>query len=101
MQDLAGRRVATASLIWRDDYWHLDQIKGPRNAEVLESEHTFYDGDSTVTLIEQTEAYYVGHEVLRLYRQAWDSALGNHVRGLLNPQRSHTTDADQGVPLKR
>lgn len=101
MRDLAGRRVATASLIWRDDYWHLDQIKGPRNAEVLESECTFFDGDSTVALIEETEVYYVGHEVLRLYRQAWDSALGSYVRGLLIPLGSGVTDADRGPPPKR
>lgn len=101
IRDLACRRVATASLIWRDDYWHLDQIKGPRNAEVLESERTFFDGDSTVTVIEQTEVYYVGHEVLRLYRQAWDSALGSYVRGLLIPLRSGVTDADRGTPPKR
>ena len=98
MQDFTGRRVATASLIWRDDYWHLDQIKGPSNAEVQESEHTFFDGDSTVTLIEQTELYYVGHEVLRLYRQAWDSALSSYVGGLLSPQRSGITAADRGSP---
>lgn len=101
MQDLVGRRIATASLIWRDDYWHIDQIKGAHNAEVLESEHTFFDGDSTETLIEQTEVYYVGHEILRLYRQAWDLALGSYVRGLLSPRRNGLAVTDRNPPPKR
>lgn len=83
VRDADGNRVATLSLIWRDDYWHLEQIKGHRNAEVLESEDTYYDGNSTVTVLEPTELYYVGQEVLRQYRQAWSDRLQEYVCGLI------------------
>jgi hypothetical protein len=83
IRDLAGHRLATASLIWRDDYWHLEQVKGLRNAEVLESESTFFDGNSTVTLLEPTELYYIGQEILRRYRCSWSDRLHNYVCGLM------------------
>ena len=31
---ISERPVATLSLIWIDDYRHIDQLKGLRNAEV-------------------------------------------------------------------
>lgn len=83
IRDLSGHRLATASLIWREDYWHLEQIKGLRNAEVLESESTFFDGSSRVTLLEPTELYYIGQEILLRYRCAWSDCLHNYVCGLM------------------
>lgn len=83
IRDLDGHRLATASLIWREDYWHLEQVKGLRNAEVLESESTFFDGNSTVTLLEPTELYYIGQEILRRYRCSWSDRLHNYVCGLM------------------
>ncbi|WP_333689275.1 PcfJ domain-containing protein [Methylococcus capsulatus] len=83
IRDSLGNRIATASLIWRDDYWHLEQIKGPQNAEVLENEETFFDGNSTVTQSEPTELFYIGQEILRRYRCAWSDRLHNYVCGLM------------------
>ena len=75
IRDLSNKRMATISLLWRDDYWHLEQIKGLQNADVLESESTFFDGNTTVTLLEPTELHFVSQEVLRRYRSAWNERL--------------------------
>jgi hypothetical protein len=83
IRDLSGNRVATASLIWLDDYWHLEQVKGYENAEVQESEETFYNGNSTVTQLEPTELYFVGQEFLQRYRSAWSDRLHNCVCKLI------------------
>lgn len=85
IRDLSGNRLATASLIWRDDYWHLEQIKGHGNAEVLESEATFFNGNSTVTQLEPTELYFVGQEILQRYRSAWGDRLHSDVCKLMKP----------------
>lgn len=85
IQDMSGNRVATASLIWLDDYWHLEQVKGHENAEVQESEETFFNGNSTVTQLEPTELYFVGQEILQRYRSAWSERLLSYVFGLIQP----------------
>lgn len=88
VRDISGHRVATASLIWRDDYWHLEQVKGHENAEVLESENTYFDGNSTVTELAPTELYFVGQEILQRYRSAWSKQLKSYVCDLMSPSRS-------------
>ena len=85
VQDLSGNRVATASLIWRDDYWHLEQVRGHENAEVLEIEETFFNGNSTVTQREPSDLYFVGQEILQRYRSAWSERLHKYVCKLINP----------------
>jgi len=88
VRDISGHRIATASLIWRDDYWHLEQIKGHENAEVLESENTYFDGNSTVTKLAPTELYFVGQEILQRYRSAWSKQLKSYVCDLISTSRS-------------
>lgn len=83
IRDLFGNRLATASIIWLDDYWHLEQVKGSQNAEVLESEEVFFNGSSIVTQLEPTELYFVGQEILQRYRSAWSSRLQNYVFSLM------------------
>ena len=85
IQDLSGNRLATASLVWLDDYWHLEQVKGRGNADVLESEETFFNGNSTVTQLEPTELYFVGQEILQRYRSAWSNLLHSHICTLTKP----------------
>jgi len=68
---ISERPVATLSLIWIDDYWHLDQLKGVRNAEVAHYEEICFDGDETVVAIEMTEMYFAAQELLQRYRKAW------------------------------
>lgn len=75
IRDLMGNRLATLSLVFRDDYWHLEQVKGVENAEVCISEDIFYDGERTVTWIDMTDMHHVAYEVLRCYRQAWEKGL--------------------------
>jgi hypothetical protein len=64
-------RVATLSLIWENDYWHLDQIKGMRNVEVICQELTHFDGEQTVTEILVTDVHYAAMELVQRYREAW------------------------------
>lgn len=85
VQDLSGNRLATASLIWRDDYWYLEQVRGHENMEVLEIEETSFDGNSTVTQREPSDLYFVGQEILQHYRSAWSERLHKYVCNLLNP----------------
>lgn len=68
---LTDKRIATLSLLWEKDYWHLDQIKGFKNAEVVCEESTYFDGDHTVTKFDWTDAYYAAQELVLLYRNAW------------------------------
>ena len=42
---LTQKRIATLSLIWEIDYWHFDQMKGVRNAEVAWDELTYFNGE--------------------------------------------------------
>lgn len=44
IRDLMEKRSATQSLVFRDNYWHLEQVKGVENAEVCISEDVFYRG---------------------------------------------------------
>jgi|GEM_PF-1458757 len=85
--DSSGNQVATALLVWIDDYWHLDQIKGYQNAEVLESQETYFDGDSTVTWLEPTELYFIGQEILQRYRSAWSNRLHTYVCSLVKVRK--------------
>ncbi len=68
---LSQKRIATLSLIWEDDYWHLDQIKGPRNAEVLCDQHNHFNGEETVAELVLTDLYYAAMELVQQYRVAW------------------------------
>ncbi len=103
IRDTSGNQVATAALIWLNDYWHLDQIKGVQNAEVLEHREAYFDGNSTVTKIEPTELYFIGQEVLQRYRSAWSDRLHTLVCGLMK-DRNPTTNpialktADKTLP---
>lgn len=85
IQDLSGNRIATASLIWLDDYWYLEQVKGYGNAEVLEGEETFCNGHSIITQLEPTELYFVSQEILQRYRSAWSDGLHSYVCKLMKP----------------
>ena len=89
IQNEFGTRVATASLIWRDDYWHLDQVKGRANAAVVEDEEIpLFNGDSTVIHIEQTDLYFVAQELLQRYRSAWGERLHSYVCNLMKSSPS-------------
>ncbi len=68
IRDLDNRRLATMSLVFDQYGWHLDQIKGPGNAEVIYTEETFYSGERTETVREYSDLYYVAQEILRQYR---------------------------------
>lgn len=68
IRDLDNRRLATMSLVFDPYGWHLDQIKGPGNAEVIYTEETFYSGERTETVREYSDFYYVAQEILRQYR---------------------------------
>jgi hypothetical protein len=57
-------------LIWIDDYWHIDQLKGLRNADVAIHQAIYFDGEETVIDTEMTELYFAAQELLR-YRRAW------------------------------
>lgn len=85
IRDLTGNRVATASLVWLDDYWHFEQLRGKKNAEALVCEETFFNGDSTVTEREPTELYFVGQDLLQRYRSAWAKRLRSYVCTLMQP----------------
>jgi hypothetical protein len=66
--DLDNKRLATLSLVFDQYGWHLDQIKGPGNAEVICTEETFYSGERTETVLNYTDLYFVSQEILRLCR---------------------------------
>lgn len=68
---ISGQPVATLSLIWIDDYWRIDQLKGLRNAEVAIHQAIYFDGEETVIDIEMTELYFAAQELLLRYRRAW------------------------------
>ena len=68
---ISERPVATLSLIWIDDYWHIDQLKGWRNAEGAIHQAIYFDGEETVIDIEMTELYFATQELLLRYRRAW------------------------------
>lgn len=72
---LSQKRIATLSLIWEDDYWHLDQVKGFRNAEIACNERSFFDGEQTVTELYLTDLYYAAMELVELYRDEWRNNL--------------------------
>lgn len=80
IRDLFGHRVATASLIWRDDYWHLEQVKGAMNGNVLEGVETFFDGESTMTEMEPTDLHFVSQTLLQSYRSAWEERNRENLR---------------------
>lgn len=67
--DLDNRRQATMSLVFDQHGWHLEQIKGRKNAEVIYVEKTYYSGERTETVQEFTDLYYVAQEILRQYRK--------------------------------
>lgn len=75
IRDLMGNCLATMSLVFRNDYWYLLQIKGDSNEEVRTSEDVFYDGEHTVTQLDVTDFHYVAYDVLRCYRKAWEKDL--------------------------
>ena len=68
IRDLDNKRLATMSLVFDQYGWHLEQIKGPGNAEVIYTEETFYSGERTETVREYSDVYYVAQEILRQYR---------------------------------
>lgn len=68
IRDLDNNRLATMSLVFDQYGWHLDQIKGLGNAEVIYTEATFYSGERTEIVREYSDLYYVAQEILRQYR---------------------------------
>lgn len=75
IRDLIGKPLATMSLIFQDEHWHLEQIKGVANAEVCTSEEMYYDGEHTVTQLDMTDMYYVAYDVALRYRKAWEDGM--------------------------
>ena len=75
IRDLLGHRVATLSLVFRDEYWHLEQIKGFANEDVSRTEEVYYDRDCTMTQVDMTDMYYVAYDVAHCYRKAWEEGL--------------------------
>jgi hypothetical protein len=75
IRDLMGKRLATMSLVFKNDYWQLEQIKGVANEEVCISEEIFYDGERTVTQLDVTDFHYIACDVLRRYRKDWEKGL--------------------------
>lgn len=71
IRDMNGDPIATMSLIRHENYWRIEQVKGLQNAEVLENNTPFYDGESTVLFQEQTEIYFISQEILRCQISAW------------------------------
>jgi len=69
--DFTRFRIATLSLIWENDYWHLDQMKGVRNTEVVCAERTYFDGERMVTETDFTDLHYAAQEFVQQYREAW------------------------------
>ncbi len=68
---LTQRRIATLSLIWENDYWRFDQMKGARNTDVVCEERTYFDGERTVTETDFTDLHYAALELVQRYREAW------------------------------
>lgn len=68
---LTQTRIATLSLIWENDYWRFDQMKGVRNTEVVCEELTYFDGERTVTETDFTDLHYAALELVQQYREAW------------------------------
>ena len=68
---LSQMRIATLSLIWENNYWQLDQMKGPRNTEVICNERTYFNGEQTVTETDFTDLHYAALELVQRYREAW------------------------------
>lgn len=68
---LTQKRIATLSLIWENNYWHFDQMKGVRNAEVVWEELTYFTGEVTVTNMDFTDLHYAALELVQCYREAW------------------------------
>ena len=68
---LTQRRIATLSLIWENDYWRFDQMKGVRNTDVVCEELTYFDGERTVTETDFTDLHYAALELVQQYREAW------------------------------
>lgn len=75
IRDLMGKRLATMSLVFRDDYWHLEQVRGVANAEVCTSEEVYYDGERTVTQVDMADMHFVAYDVARCYRKAWEEGM--------------------------
>ena len=67
---ISEQSVATLSLIWIDNYRHLDQLKGLRNTEVAIHDAIYFDGEEAVIDIEMTELYFAAQELLQRYRSA-------------------------------
>lgn len=68
IRNLDNKRLATMSLVFDQFGWHLDQIKGLGNAEVIYTEGTFYSGERTETIRECSDLYYIAQEILRQCR---------------------------------
>ena len=68
---LSQQRIATLSLIWENNYWQLDQMKGPRNTEVIRNERTYFNGEQTITETDFTDLHYAALELVQRYREAW------------------------------
>ena len=68
IRNLDNKRLATMSLVFDQFGWHLDQIKGLGNAEVVYTEETFYSGERTETSRECSDLNYIAQEILRQCR---------------------------------
>jgi len=87
VQDLIGYRIATVSLLWRDDYWHLEQMKGPRNAGILYEQVAYQFQGCTAERLDETDLYFVGQEIVQRYRAAWSQRFYHYVVDLITPDQ--------------
>ena len=69
IRDRDDQRVATLSLVLDEHGWHLDQIKGPSNTEVIYCEEAPANGEGPDTTPDFHDLYFVAHEILRQYRR--------------------------------
>lgn len=72
IRDQRGDRVATVALVFGEDQWYLEQIRGVSNSDVCywEEEYFDYEIEQALMRMDMTDLHYVAHEVARCYRQA-------------------------------
>lgn len=87
VRDSVARRIATVSLVWQDDYWQLEQVKGPSNAEVLHTTRGNCECESMTESLELTDLYFVSQEILQRYRVAWGEKFERYVCGIIKPNK--------------
>jgi hypothetical protein len=67
----SNKPVATLSLIWEDEYWQLDQLKGFKNSDLVVDQNIFFDGESLCINTDLSDLYFAAQELLLRCRAAW------------------------------